>query len=93
MALPISAKYLEIEELFEEEMSWYCPAIIRWPTNRRYGWPTFRLNPSCSWARPHCLTDNIVSFCRQKSFHPVSVERTSQLATVQELVSLATGSA
>jgi len=36
----------------------------------------------------HCLSDNIISFYRQKSFHPVSVERTSQLATVQELVSL-----
>jgi LysR family hydrogen peroxide-inducible transcriptional activator len=36
----------------------------------------------------HCLTENIVSFCRQKRVQPVSVERTSQLATVQELVSL-----
>ena len=39
----------------------------------------------------HCLTDNIKSFCRQRSFQPVSVERTSQLAMVQELVSLSHG--
>ncbi len=39
----------------------------------------------------HCLTNNIVSFCRQRSFQPVSVERASQLAMVQELVSLSHG--
>ena len=36
----------------------------------------------------HCLTDSVVSFCRQSSFQPLSVERTSQLAMVQELVAL-----
>ena len=39
----------------------------------------------------HCLSDAIVSFCRERSFQPVAVERTSQLATVQELVSLSHG--
>jgi LysR family hydrogen peroxide-inducible transcriptional activator len=39
----------------------------------------------------HCLSDNIVSFCRERSFQPVAVERTSQLAMVQELVSLSHG--
>jgi hypothetical protein len=37
------------------------------------------------------LSDTIVSFCRQRSFQPVAVERTSQLAMVQELVSLSHG--
>lgn len=39
----------------------------------------------------HCLSDNIVSFCRERSFQPVAIERTSQLAMVQELVSLSHG--
>jgi LysR family hydrogen peroxide-inducible transcriptional activator len=39
----------------------------------------------------HCLSDNITSFCRQRSIQPVAVERTSQLAMVQELVSLGHG--
>ena len=39
----------------------------------------------------HCLTDSVVTFCRQRSVQPVAVERTSQLATVQELVSLGHG--
>jgi LysR family hydrogen peroxide-inducible transcriptional activator len=37
------------------------------------------------------LSDNIVSFCRERSFQPVAVEQTSQLAMVQELVSLSHG--
>jgi LysR family hydrogen peroxide-inducible transcriptional activator len=36
----------------------------------------------------HCLSENIASFCRKQSVQPVTIERTSQLATVQELVSL-----
>jgi LysR family hydrogen peroxide-inducible transcriptional activator len=36
----------------------------------------------------HCLSENIAAFCRKQSVQPVTVERTSQLATVQELVSL-----
>ena len=39
----------------------------------------------------HCLSDNVISFCQQKSFHPLSVERTSQLVMVQELVALGHG--
>jgi LysR family hydrogen peroxide-inducible transcriptional activator len=39
----------------------------------------------------HCLSDNIVSFCQQRSVQPVAVEHTSQLAMVQELVSLSHG--
>jgi LysR family hydrogen peroxide-inducible transcriptional activator len=39
----------------------------------------------------HCLADSISSFCRRKSVQPVTVERTSQLATVQELVALGHG--
>ena len=37
----------------------------------------------------HCLSDNIASYCRQQSVQPVTVDRISQLTTVQELVALA----
>ena len=36
----------------------------------------------------HCLSENIATFCRRQSVQPVTVERTSQLTTVQELVAL-----
>jgi LysR family hydrogen peroxide-inducible transcriptional activator len=39
----------------------------------------------------HCLSDNVLSFCRERSFQPVAVEQTSQLAMVRELVSLSHG--
>lgn len=91
LALPVSARYLEIEELFEEELLLVLP-----PDHPLVNRKTIRLNdvepyPFVLLDEAHCLSDHIVSFCRQRSFQPVAVERTSQLATVQELVSLSHG--
>ena len=91
VALPIPAKYLEIQELFEEELLLVLP-----PTHPLVDKPKIRISdvepfPFVLLDEAHCLSDNIVSFCRQKSFQPVTVERTSQLTMVQELVSLSHG--
>jgi LysR family hydrogen peroxide-inducible transcriptional activator len=91
LALPIPAKYLEVEELFEEELLLVLP-----PDHPLVEKPKIRLNdieqlPFVLLNEAHCLSDNIETFCRQRSFQPVSVERTSQLTTVQELVSLSHG--
>ncbi|QDT90057.1 LysR family transcriptional regulator [Gimesia algae] len=91
IALPVPAKYLEVEELFEEELLLVLP-----PDHPLVDKPHIRLNDIKSYPfvlldEAHCLSDNIVSFCRQRSFHPVAVEQTSQLAMVQELVSLSHG--
>ncbi|QDT78366.1 Hydrogen peroxide-inducible genes activator [Gimesia maris] len=91
IALPVPAKYLEVEELFEEELFLVLP-----PDHPLVNKPLIRLNDIKSYPfvlldEAHCLSDNIVSFCRQRSFHPVAVEQTSQLAMVQELVSLSHG--
>ncbi len=91
LALPVPAKYLEIEELFQEELLLVLP-----PDHPLVNKPQIRLNdikalPFVLLDEAHCLSDNIVSFCRQRSFHPVAVEQTSQLAMVQELVSLSHG--
>lgn len=87
-ALPIEQRYLKVEPLFEEEL-----LLVMAATNPLADKKSIRVEdieglPFVLLGEAHCLTDNIVSFCRQKSFHPVSVERTSQLAMVQELVSL-----
>jgi LysR family hydrogen peroxide-inducible transcriptional activator len=37
------------------------------------------------------LTTNVISFCHQKNMFPLTMERTSQLAMLQELVSLGHG--
>ena len=91
LALPVPAKYLEVEELFQEELLLVLP-----PDHPLVNKSQIRLNdikslPFVLLDEAHCLSDNIVSFCRQRSFHPVAVEQTSQLAMVQELVSLSHG--
>ena len=91
LALPIPAKYLEIDTLFEEELMLVLP-----PDHPLLELKSIRIEdvepyPFVLLDEAHCLSDNITSFCRQRSFHPVAVERTSQLAMVQELVSLSHG--
>jgi len=91
LALPVSAPYLDVETLFEEELLLVMP-----PSHPLASRPAIRIAdieplPFILLDEAHCLTDTIVSFCKQRSFQPVAVERTSQLATVQELVSLAHG--
>ncbi|MDA0808006.1 MAG: LysR family transcriptional regulator [Planctomycetota bacterium] len=91
LALPVPAKYLEFEELFEEELLLVLPVdhpLVSKPKIRLTDVEPF---PFVLLGEAHCLSDNIVSFCRQRSFQPVAVERTSQLAMVQELVSLSHG--
>ncbi|SKA96646.1 LysR family transcriptional regulator, hydrogen peroxide-inducible genes activator [Prosthecobacter debontii] len=88
VALPIIAKYLEIEPLFDEELLLVLPvghplAEMKAITVEDVGnYPFVMLNEA------HCLSENISSFCRRQSVQPVTVERTSQLTTVQELVAL-----
>jgi LysR family transcriptional regulator, hydrogen peroxide-inducible genes activator len=91
VALPVPSRYVEIEELFEEELSLVVPighplasqTLIRLSDVQHY--------PFVLLDEADCLTDNIISFCRQKSIQPVTMERTSQLMMVQELVSLGHG--
>ncbi len=91
VALPIPAKYLEIDELFKEELLLVVPpehALANKPKIRLCDVESF---PFVLLGEAHCLSDNIMSFCHQRSFQPVAVERTSQLTMVQELVSLSHG--
>lgn len=88
VALPIIAKYLDLEPLFDEELLLVLPVghcLSRQENvciDELDGYPFVMLNEA------HCLSESISSFCRRRSVQPVTVERTSQLATVQELVAL-----
>lgn len=88
MALPLSAKYLDIDELFEEELLLVLPADSPLASKKQIRLSDIESLPFVLLNEAHCLTNNIVSFCRHRAFDPEAVERTSQLATVQELVSL-----
>lgn len=91
LALPIAVKHLEIETLFEEELLLVLPVDHPLVAKKQIRVSDVEPFPFVLLDEAHCLSDNIVTFCRHRSFNPISVERTSQLATVQELVSLKHG--
>ncbi len=91
LAIPVPAKYLEVEELFEEELLLVLPPEHPLVSQEKIKIADIEPYPFVLLDEAHCLSDNVVSYCRQRSFHPVAVERTSQLTMVQELVSLSHG--
>lgn len=88
LALPIIAKYLEVEPLFDEELLLVVPVGHPLAASKSVAIDAVDGYPFVMLSEAHCLSDNIAAFCRRKSVQPVTVERTSQLATVQELVTL-----
>lgn len=90
-ALPIGRKYLEVVPLFEEELFLVTNSDHPLAKKKSVCIADISELPFVLLGEAHCLSDNVVSFCRQQSFHPVSVERTTQLSMVQELVSLGHG--
>lgn len=90
-ALPIDAKYVEVEPLFEEELLLVIGKDHPLTLKKRIQATDLEAYPFVLLGEAHCLADNVMAFCRQKSFHPLSLERTSQLTMVQELVTLGHG--
>ena len=91
MALPIPDKHLEVETLFAEELLLVLPSEHELATKKQVRAPDIENFPFVLLNEAHCLSDNVVSYCRTRSFQPVATERTSQLTTVQELVALGHG--
>lgn len=91
LALPISAKYVEVEKLFEEELFLVTPKGHPLAERKRVTLDDVEPYPMVMLGEAHCLSDSVLSYCRQRAFQPVAVEQTSQLTTVQELVSLGHG--
>jgi LysR family hydrogen peroxide-inducible transcriptional activator len=91
LAQPVIARQLEVEPLFEEELHLLLPLGHPLESKKQItassvdGFPFVVLNEA------HCLSEHVAAFCRKHSVQPVTVERTSQLATVQELVALRHG--
>jgi LysR family hydrogen peroxide-inducible transcriptional activator len=91
VALPITTKYLQVEELFEEELLVVLPARHALARKTRITLDDLKPHPFVLLDEAHCLCDQIVSYCRRRAIQPVAMERTSQLTTVQELVALGHG--
>lgn len=88
VAQPIIAKDLEVEPLFTEELLLVLPMGHPLAKQSSVEVDAVDSYPFVMLNEAHCLAENIASFCRQQAVQPVTVERTSQLATVQELVAL-----
>ncbi len=91
LALPVIAKYLEIEPLFDEELLLVIPRDHPLASRAEITPEAVEELPFVMLNEAHCLSENIASYCRKQSVQPVTVERISQLATVQELVALEHG--
>ena len=91
VALPIHEKYLEVETLFDDELMLVIPKGHVLEKKKSIHLNHIQEFPFISLDRQHCLSDNIAEFCNRQSVAPVTVERTNQLATIQELVALQHG--
>jgi len=91
MAAPIVGRYLETETLFEEELLAVLPIGHPLAARKTVSLVDLRQHPFVLLDDTHCLSETILSFCRQRAFQPVAIQHTCQLATVEELVSLGHG--
>lgn len=91
VALPITEKYLEVESLFEDELVLVIPRGHDLEEKKRICLSDIQDYPFITLDQQHCLSDNIAEFCTRQSIAPVTIERTNQLATIQELVALQHG--
>lgn len=88
LAAPIGASHLEVVPLFDEELLLVSPTGHPLTRRKQVTMTDLRGYPFVLLEETHCLTQTVVSFCQQRTYQPVSIERTSQLATVLELVAL-----
>lgn len=91
LALPVEAARLRVEPLFDEELLLVLPVGHPLADRTNLSVEEIRSEPFVLLDEAHCLSGNIRSFCRRRAFQPVATGRTSQLATVQELVALGHG--
>jgi LysR family hydrogen peroxide-inducible transcriptional activator len=91
LALPLDGKPLEVEPLCEEELLLVMPPGHPLEEKKRITLKDLKGERFVLLNEAHCLSEQVVSFCRQKAFQPIGTNRTNQLATVQELVALGQG--
>ena len=88
VALPINERYLKVEPLFDDELILVVPKGHALQDKKKIKLSDIQEFPFISLDQQHCLSDNIADFCARQSFAPITIERTNQLATIQELVAL-----
>ena len=77
LALPVNAKHLKHEKLFEEELLLVLPTKHPLVAKKTIRLKDVEPYPFVLLDEAHCLTDNIVSFCHQRSFQPTWTRATA----------------
>lgn len=70
LALPVSAPYLETEKLFDEELLLVMPPDHQLADRTTIHITDVEPYPFILLDEAHCLTDTIISFCKQRSLGP-----------------------
>jgi LysR family hydrogen peroxide-inducible transcriptional activator len=91
LALPIDEDQLAVEPLFTEELLLAMKSDHPLTHKRQVSMKDIAHERFVLLSEAHCLGEQIVSFCRQKSCLPVVSCHSAQLLTVQELVGLGHG--
>ncbi|GIW93366.1 MAG: hyalin [Pirellulaceae bacterium] len=92
VALPVAARYLEIEPLVDEPLWLVVPASHRLAHGRQaLSVEQLKGEPFILLDEVHCLTQSVVAFCRERHVQPLIVETAHQLETVLSLVALGHG--
>lgn len=88
---PVPDPALHVEQLYVEELVAALPAGHRLATAASLTIEDLQSEPFVLLGEAHCLSDEVLSFCRRSAVQPVVLERTSQLATVKALVAAGHG--
>lgn len=91
MALPFDQQYLEVQKLYEEELYLMRSKSHPLASKKRVTIHDIQCYPLLLLDQSHCLSDQIGTFCSQRSLHPITLERVAQLNTVQRLVAVGHG--
>ena len=91
LALPIDQEHLVVEPLFTEELLLAMPADHRLARKRHVTMQGVSTQPFVLLNEAHCLGEQVISLCRQKSCLPIVSCQSVQLLTVQEMVALGHG--
>lgn len=91
LAVPFDDTGLRFQPLVEEELLVVLSRKHPLAKNQRISVAQLQTQQFVLLTEAHCLSDNILSFCNQKSFLPTINCRGSQLQTIQEMVAVGKG--
>jgi LysR family hydrogen peroxide-inducible transcriptional activator len=91
MSTPVEDDHLDVQVLGHEELVVAMPAAHALAKREQIGWGDLRAEPIVTLDEMHCLGKQIQGFCSVRSSATRVVCRTTQLATIFELVALGLG--